>query len=838
MPKLRILALLLVSTFAVPLHAQDSGVDARKLIAEQVRSAKDWAVEDIWRHASAIAQSVPAKDLSEAANATLSGGSLDDNSLLLVSSLSLAGSDPDEHAIFQALSPLIDAPKRDVAISVAHIFADVHFKALAAEDRAKLVDHLQASAENAKKDPEVQLAAAHAWYVLGSGEDRRRARAMMSEFLASSDPDLRALGALGLAESNAEITGPLFEELQKLAAIPGERGRLAEAYLETERVHETYERKLKLQSSVKEGGDANGDSDASGKKRTNLGQMSDTDQFRAVMSLILNAHLEGDKVKRSQLLNAALDGMLHAMDEHSTYFDPQEYAKFEQELDAGYGGIGAYVGEDPDDSLFTITHPIYSGPAYRSGLMSDDKIVRVDDWPTLGKPADDVIKRLKGRPGTKVKLYIWRRGMDRSLIDRPSDDMIVEVTRESITIPAVQSQMLPGKVGMVVLHEFSRVATTGLRTAMLELLDQGAVGIILDLRNNSGGLLDEAVGVANLFLPKGKLVVSTESRINPKETFVTQVDPIVPADMPVAVLINRFTASAAEIVSGALQDHQRALLVGKRSFGKGSVQNLIRVPGMEDDEFVDENHNGRHDNWEKLTKDWNGNGEFDYAPRVKLTIARYLLPSGRSIHRELDKEGNILSDGGVKPDLEVDMRAIETWRLEEMYKLTRRSHAARDYVDAHFQKSGELANKQLMTELADDDHRDPTRYPDFDAFVQKLNTPLPTDDVRALVRAEIRRRVQDLRGKEYPQGDFVEDDQLQEAIRVVLRKLGKKPDDFDEYRSSFPAESLSRIALRGQEKLTLRDALEQIANAKKGDGKLSPETLKQLTDLIDARMSY
>jgi carboxyl-terminal processing protease len=134
--------------------------------------------------------------------------------------------------------------------------------------------------------------------------------------------------------------------------------------------------------------------------------------------MVEHSSLEGEKHTRPQLIDAAIDGMRRSLDEHASYLTPKIFKTFEQDLlQAEYGGIGAYVGEDPEDHIFTITRPIYSGPAYRAGLHSDDKIVRIDDWPTIttagSKPETEIIKRLKGKPGTKVKLYVWRRGLIR-----------------------------------------------------------------------------------------------------------------------------------------------------------------------------------------------------------------------------------------------------------------------------------------------------------------------------------------------------------------------------------------------------------------------------------------
>ncbi len=237
----------------------------------------------------------------------------------------------------------------------------------------------------------------------------------------------------------------------------------------------------------------------------------------------------------------------------------------------------------------------------------------------------------------------------------------------------MHSELLPGDIGLVELQSFTRGAAfdiAGALDGLMKQTDSGRLsGVILDLRNNTGGLLDEAAKVSDLFLPKGQVVVRTESRVAESKVFKTQLPQIVSGDTPVVVLINRFSASASEIVSGALQDYGRATLIGQRSFGKGSVQNLVPMPNEADDEYVDENRNRRRDNWENITKDWDGDGEFDFAPRIKLTIERYRLPLGRSIHRELDAEGNIKSLGGLSPDQEVAATRRETWRLREMRRI-------------------------------------------------------------------------------------------------------------------------------------------------------------------------
>jgi C-terminal peptidase prc len=557
-----------------------------------------------------------------------------------------------------------------------------------------------------------------------------------------------------------------------------------------------------------------------------------------LMRLIETTSLEGDKKKREDLITAALDGMMRSLDEHSSYLTPKQYKDMEQDLlNPDYGGIGAYVGEDPDDRLFTIRQPIYSGPAYRAGLHSDDKIVRIDDWPTFtpqgSRPLDEIIKRLKGKPGTTVKLYVWHRGMDLALIDRPTEEMAVEIVREEITIPPVKADLLPGGIAHIELTTFSRVATAEIQKKLREYKSQGLRGVILDLRQNQGGLLDQARDVANLFLPKNKLIVTTESRVFDPQKEITQRDPLLPADMPVAVLVSRFSASASEIVSGALQDYQRAAVVGQRTFGKGSVQQLLRIPGEEDDRYDDENKNGHCDSWEKLTKDWNGNGEFDFGPRARMTISRYKLPSGRSIHREFDDDGKLLSEGGVVPDVAADPKRFEPWKLDEFRRI-QKERKIRDYLDANYAK-----DKAVFSELTAGDMDDTSKYPGFDALYASLNTTLSKGDVRYFLRRELRGRAQDDRGAAFPEGDDYEDDpMLQAAIRNVLEKLKVPLDSIAPYATTFDAKDktadhLAVANLSDAARTDLRHALSLIAEAK-GGSSLSADRLAEIEKALQS----
>jgi len=805
-----------------------AGTDVASLVDDQIVAAAGSGIDELWERALGLRDLVPEDargELDRELDRRLSDADgLDPRAVLLASACALEADEPELETLLRALLPLLFETAEDdaLAAAAAGLLGNASFKTRLSSDlQEERLEALLAAARDASRSPELRLAAATAAYRTGSGREKREARREMLAFLDSSDVRLRRLGALTLARIGEELTGSLQRELKRLAALPGEEGALAEAFLKQQQVRELHDRKYK-----------------------ELVQRYEQKQLpeelaiiNAVMRLVESDHLDGDKFERDELMQSAINGMLRALDEHSAYLDPEFFKRFTQDLEANYGGIGAYVDVDPGDGLFTITRPIYSGPAYKAGLMSDDKIVRIDDWPTLGERRDDIIKRLKGKPGTDVVLYIWRRGMDPGQIDRPTEDMAVHVTRGYIEIPALAAQLLPGGVGLIDLREFSRVTTTELRDSIEKMSAQGMEALVLDLRRNSGGLLTEARSVADLFLPRGLRVVSTESRTGREEVLKTRWRASVPEDMPVVILVGRFTASAAEIVSGALQDHERALVVGQRSFGKGSVQTLVQVPGTQSDEFIDENDNDRWDDWERITKDWNGNGEYDYAPFIKLTVARYVLPSGRSIHRELDRDRNIVDVGGVVPDIDVDVPRVEAWRLEERYRIMR-DQLAREYVSERWEE-----HRDLFTHLANYDAEDPSLYPDFDEFMVSLKTVLSRQDVRRILRQEVRRRVQDDQGAEFPgfgqQGDFQEDVELQVAIREALDALDVDVESVEEFAATFELpddededqlENLAALTPSSDELATTR-ALLQAARA--GDGVLSKDTLDAILAILN-----
>lgn len=490
-----------------------------------------------------------------------------------------------------------------------------------------------------------------------------------------------------------------------------------------------------------------------------------------VLRMAEAAHMEGERFSREELLEAAADGMLRRLDPYSDYLSSADVAEFKYEMDPQYGGIGAYV--NIVNGVFTIIRPIYSGPAYRAGLLSDDKVFEVDGWSTAEQPQDEVIRRLKGKPGTTVTLKLWRPGWN-----EPRD---VVVDREQIEVPVLEQEMLPGRVLYLELITFGAEAASQIAGAVREAQAAGPIsGVVLDLRNNPGGYLEAAVDIADVFMPRDRLVVSTRSRTQPEERHFTTRPALVDESVPLVLLVNDLSASASEIVAGALGQHGRAVLVGERTLGKGSVQQLMRVPGQPGDEpYQDSNRNRMRDEWETYT-DVNGNGRYDYAPLLKLTIAYYYLPDGSSIHTLRDHDGRVTQAGGIEPDQVVMVPDLDYPTLRELDRLLGKD-VFREFARKLYAEDAERA-----VQIAEFDNRDLGLYAGWDEFYTGLGTTLDPQEVRRWVRRAVRALVSDARGKVFPGGgflgDFQEDPQLQEGIRVLLERSGHVAAEFPEYR--------------------------------------------------------
>ncbi len=624
----------------------------------------------------------------------------------------------------------------------------------------KVQDLLKQNTVDELVPPDVRIEAALGLWAVGTSEQKGNAKQALESFLRSQDRELRNRGALALATINT-AGGEAWQVLREIADQPTDSGRRAKLILQREEERRQFEAMLRRLMDQQLGKPAAG---------------ADADDFAILRELKLRIraqHIRGQDFTEQDLIEFAAKGMLENLDRHSSYFPSDEFQRFFFDLNREYGGIGAFVNFDQDGD-FSIVRPIYSGPAYRAGMRSGDKILEVDGWETANHTSEEIISRLKGRPETPVVLKVFRPGWT-----QPED---ITIERRQIQVPSVNSAMLPGKIGYLELVTFGASASDEIDRALRELKDRGAKGIVLDLRNNTGGYLTQAREVVEKFVPGRKVVVYTEGRTEERQNYLTRDRAI--CDLPLAVLINGFSASASEIVAGALQDHGRAVIVGERSFGKGSVQNLLPLSGSPGEEFEDLNNDGVWEEGEPFT-DRNQNGKFDVGPRLKLTVAKYFLPSGRCLHKEFGKDGKVVDPNwGVMPEHVVQLlenKPEDAWKNAAVFALLKKG-VFRDYVKKHFD-----GHKDLFLQIAEGDQGDAARYPEFDAFYQSLDTHLTKDDVRRWLRYEIRDAVSDLRGKTYPGGralgDPQEDAQLQEASRQLLQRLGTDIRTLDEYRN-------------------------------------------------------
>jgi carboxyl-terminal processing protease len=309
-------------------------------------------------------------------------------------------------------------------------------------------------------------------------------------------------------------------------------------------------------------------------------------------------------VSRRELLESALEGMLQNLDPHSSFINTSEWKQFRRQIEGKFGGIGIQVELDSEKGLRVIA-PMVGTPAYEAGILAGDQILEIDGKSAEGMSPDKAVEVLTGRPGTEVKLHVLHEGSEEA--------QTISLTRAIINIPSVigdrrkpddQWDLLidkDKKIGYIRVSGFNEHTADELRKALDQLKEDGGKSLVLDLRDDPGGLLSSAVEISDMFLEKGE-IVSTKGRNTQPRRYVAQKDsPFEDPDFPMVVLVNQNSASASEILAAALQDHKRAVIVGQRSYGKGSVQNLIDLDG--------------------------GNSI------LKLTVASYYRPSGENIHR-------------------------------------------------------------------------------------------------------------------------------------------------------------------------------------------------------------
>jgi len=338
-------------------------------------------------------------------------------------------------------------------------------------------------------------------------------------------------------------------------------------------------------------------------ERSDSAQMLPLDELRTftdVFARVKNDYVE--PVEDKTMLENAIRGMLAGLDPHSSYLDEKEFKELQVGTSGEFGGLGIEVGME--DGFVKVISPIDDTPAQRAGVQAGDLIIRLDDTPVKGMSLGDAVNLMRGKPGTSIRLTIVREGEEKPLE--------ISVKRDIIRVKSVKSRMLEKGYGYLRISQFQSKTSDNLLQAMDDLKKENGEalkGLVLDLRNNPGGVLDGAVAVSDAFINDG-LIVYTEGRIEDSKMRFTARPGDVLNGAPLVVLVNQGSASASEIVAGALQDDKRALIVGAKTFGKGSVQTILPLS--------------------------NGGA-------VKLTTARYFTPSGRSIQAE-----------GITPDIQFD----------------------------------------------------------------------------------------------------------------------------------------------------------------------------------------
>jgi len=578
--------------------------------------------------------------------------------------------------------------------------------------------------------PKVKIILARSLYSAAMSDAAlEKANSTLRKLFKTKDRDVREACALALAEIG-DVDADVQAILTELQTEPTLRGALAKNLLRIERLQA---------QAAKEFQNSQGLKDPLLNEIVNKARLYHVDE---------PATLE-------ELRDGAAAGIAGVLDPFSGYFSEDDLKKFRERMTGEYAGIGAHVGypgigTDLSNRTFTIIRPIYYGPAYRAGLRSYDEIIEVDGVPTKDRDTEDIVRTLRGKVDAKVTVTVRRAGW--------KENKKFTITRESIKLPTVHSKMLPGKIAYIKLTSFGEKSTEEFEQALTELEKQGAKGLILDRRNNLGGLLTAARDIADMFLKDDKLIVSSRGRnpdMAPREELRTR-DAKTHPDMPLVVLVNQRSASASEIVAGALQDHKRATLIGTRTYGKGSVQKVLPLS--------------------------TAGGK----AALKLTVAKYYLPSGRSIHRDPPGER-----GGVMPDIEIFLdNLVEPHKLRD-FETLRLSGELDRYWNDHREK-----DRKTLEAIAHFDDNDEKRYPGFDKWFNSIKGQYDRATARKSLRTWLRIKLADERGEMYII-DFENDAQLQRAAMELAKRLEVNTEKIEEYKGlmdKFKMKQAKRVA--------------------------------------------
>jgi len=342
-------------------------------------------------------------------------------------------------------------------------------------------------------------------------------------------------------------------------------------------------------------------------KETQQARLAAYEKFVTVVNIIEAYYV--DELNTTTIINKALKGLLPNLDPHSSFLDKESYKELKVQTNGEFGGIGIVIGIK--NGVLTVISPIDDTPAYKAGIKAGDVILMINNKSTLDLSLDEDVNLLRGKPGTKVTLTIVRKG---------KKPFKVTITRSIIKIKSVKLKYVKGypNIAYIRISSFDKNVVPSLKKILPKLKKEGIKGIIIDLRNNPGGLLSQAVGTLDLFISKG-ILVSQKGRLKSEDKVYYAHSYGTYKNIPIVVLVNGGSASASEIVSGSLQDHKRAIIVGETTFGKGSVQAIIPI---------------------------------DKNEAVRLTVARYYLPSGRTIQAKGVVPDIIVHPAKIKPEKE------------------------------------------------------------------------------------------------------------------------------------------------------------------------------------------
>lgn len=561
-----------------------------------------------------------------------------------------------------------------------------------------------AAALNTETDSMARITIARSLWFVGSRNEGREA--LLQILAQAPEKQIKDEAALVLAENGAHRVHEVRLRLTSLYTEPTPQGERARNALR----------------NAEEEGHAN---------RENNKLAQGEQLLRELLLTVKRAYPDESKWDLDKLFEDAAKGMIGGLDPFSQYMDRDDVKSTQELLAQDYGGIGAYVGLR--NGNFVVISPIYGSPADAAGMRALDTIQEVDGVKSsdlMDKGGlNSMIGRLKGKPGTPVRVKYMRRGFTRPIE--------ITIMRENIRVESVYSAMLPGQIAYIRLTRFGERSVDEMQKAIKTLVKDGqAKGMVFDMRDNPGGLLRAGVDIADIFLQSGKLIVYSEGNkeFAPRKDFRSTGGPEDEA-FPMVCLVGVGSASASEIVAGAFQDHKRAVLIGEKTYGKGSVQQIMPVKATE------------------------------RQTQLRLTVAKYYLPSGRCIHEK-----------GVEVDIEIKPPETHSWIVENIYDL-RKQMVFDDYVRSHWE-----TNKESFMKLAVCDEFKCELWPDFETFYSGLKTRLDKSDIRAEVRTAARRRTQDEQKKEMVY-DLETDMVLQRGVLELLNKLKIDPASIADYKA-------------------------------------------------------